>query len=92
MIFYKNVKNLAEKKQNISVKSPFSLATFSGETKNINREARTSHLVLMPTNRFSAIYDIATAPASSIKPAEPVNVDFYGEDVFNADAMRNYLS
>lgn len=46
----------------------------------------------MPNNRFSAIYDIAVAPATPAKPAEPVNVDFYGEDVFNADAMRNYLS
>ena len=38
-----------------------------------------------------AIYDIATAPLTAVKPAAPANVDFYGEDVFNADAMRTYL-
>ena len=45
----------------------------------------------MSTTRTKAIYDIATATPAPVKPAEPVNVDFYGEDVFNADAMRSYL-
>ncbi|WP_290737586.1 glutamine synthetase III [Fibrobacter sp. UBA3718] len=45
----------------------------------------------MSTTRTKAIYDIATATPAPAKPAEPVNVDFYGEDVFNADAMRSYL-
>ena len=42
-------------------------------------------------NRTKAIYDIATATPAPVKPAEPVNIDFYGEDVFNADTMRSYL-
>ncbi len=45
----------------------------------------------MNNSRNKAIYDIATAPVSAVKPAAPANVDFYGEDVFNADAMRTYL-
>ena len=45
----------------------------------------------MSTTRTKAIYDIATATPAPAKPAEPVNVDFYGEDVFNAEAMRSYL-
>lgn len=36
--FYKNVKQKAAKKQKISVETPFALATFNAETKNINRE------------------------------------------------------
>ena len=45
----------------------------------------------MSNTRNKAIYDIATATPAPAMPAEPVNVDFYGEDVFNADAMRSYL-
>ena len=45
----------------------------------------------MNNSRNKAIYDIATAPVTAVKPAAPANVDFYGEDVFNADAMRTYL-
>ena len=45
----------------------------------------------MSTTRTKTIYDIATATPAPAKPAEPVNVDFYGEDVFNAEAMRSYL-
>ena len=45
----------------------------------------------MSTTRTKAIYDIATTTPAPAKPAEPVNVDFYGEDVFNAEAMRSYL-
>ncbi len=45
----------------------------------------------MSTTRTKTIYDIATATPAPVKPAEPVNVDFYGEDVFNAEAMRSYL-
>ena len=45
----------------------------------------------MSNTRTKAIYDIATATPAPAMPAEPVNVDFYGEDVFNADAMRSYL-
>ena len=45
----------------------------------------------MNNSRNKAIYDIATSPVGGSMPAAPVNVDFYGEDVFNADAMRTYL-
>ncbi|MBQ3776493.1 MAG: glutamine synthetase III [Fibrobacter sp.] len=45
----------------------------------------------MNNSRNKAIYDIATAPVSAVMPAAAANVDFYGEDVFNADAMRTYL-
>ncbi|ACX74725.1 glutamine synthetase, type III [Fibrobacter succinogenes subsp. succinogenes S85] len=45
----------------------------------------------MNNSRNKAIYDIATAPVSAVMPAAPANVNFYGEDVFNADAMRTYL-
>ena len=45
----------------------------------------------MSTTRTKTIYDIATATPAPAKPAEPVNVDFYGEDVFNAESMRSYL-
>ena len=45
----------------------------------------------MNNSRNKAIYDIATAPVSAVMPAAPANVDFYGEDVFNADAMRTDL-
>ena len=45
----------------------------------------------MNNSRNKAIYDIAMAPVSAVMPAAPANVDFYGEDVFNADAMRTYL-
>ena len=38
----------------------------------------------MNNSRNKAIYDIATAPVSAVMPAAPANVDFYGEDVFNA--------
>ena len=41
--------------------------------------------------RKKTINEIAKAPTAPAKPAAPVNVDFYGEDVFNADAMREYL-
>ena len=45
----------------------------------------------MNNSRNKAIYDIATSPVSGMMSATPVNVDFYGEDVFNAEAMRTYL-
>ncbi len=45
----------------------------------------------MNNSRNKAIYDIATSPVSAAMSATPANVDFYGEDVFNADAMRTYL-
>ena len=45
----------------------------------------------MSATRTKTIYDIATATPAPVKPAEPVNVDFYGEDVFNSEAMRSYL-
>ena len=32
----------------------------------------------MSTTRTKTIYDIATATPAPAKPAEPVNVDFYG--------------
>ena len=41
--------------------------------------------------RKKTINEIAKEPTAPVKPAAPVNVDFYGEDVFNADAMREYL-
>ena len=45
----------------------------------------------MNNSRNKAIYDIANSPVSGTMSATPVNVDFYGEDVFNAEAMRTYL-
>ena len=41
--------------------------------------------------RKKTINEIAKAPTAPVKPAGSVNVDFYGEDVFNIDAMREYL-
>ncbi len=41
--------------------------------------------------RMSAITEIAEAPAAGIMAASPANVDFYGEDVFNSEAMKAYL-
>ena len=41
--------------------------------------------------RMSAIKEIAEAPAAGIKAAATANVDFYGEDVFNSEAMKAYL-
>ena len=41
--------------------------------------------------RKKTINEIAKAPTAPVKPAAPVNVDFYGEDVFNIEAMRAYL-
>ena len=41
--------------------------------------------------RKKTINEIAKAPTAPVLPAAPVNVDFYGEDVFNIEAMRAYL-
>ena len=41
--------------------------------------------------RMKAIKEIAAVPAAGIMAATPANIDFYGEDVFNAEAMRAYL-
>ena len=41
--------------------------------------------------RLKAIKEIASEAAGANLPATPANIDFYGEDVFNADAMRTYL-
>ena len=41
--------------------------------------------------RLKAIKEIASEAAGANLPAAPANIDFYGEDVFNADAMRTYL-
>ena len=41
--------------------------------------------------RKKTIDEIAKSPTAPLMPAAPVNVDFYGEDVFNAEAMRSYL-
>ncbi|MDO4948203.1 MAG: glutamine synthetase III [Fibrobacter sp.] len=41
--------------------------------------------------RMNAITEIAEAPAAGIMAASPANVDFYGEDVFNSEAMKAYL-
>ena len=41
--------------------------------------------------RKKTINEIAKEPTAPTKPAAPVSVDFYGEDVFNAEAMREYL-
>ena len=38
--------------------------------------------------RKKTINEIAKAPTAPVLPAAPVNVDFYGEDVFNIEAMR----
>nr|WP_298770777.1 glutamine synthetase III [uncultured Fibrobacter sp.] len=41
--------------------------------------------------RLKAIKEIASEGAKGVMAAAPANIDFYGEDVFNADAMRTYL-
>ncbi|MCQ2100146.1 MAG: glutamine synthetase III [Fibrobacter sp.] len=41
--------------------------------------------------RMNAITEIAEAPAAGIMAAATANVDFYGEDVFNSEAMKAYL-
>ena len=41
--------------------------------------------------RLKAIKEIASEAAGANMAAAPANIDFYGEDVFNADAMRTYL-
>ena len=46
----------------------------------------------MISTRKTTVNDIASATASTIKAAAPANIDYFGEDVFNAQAMRNYLS
>ena len=38
--------------------------------------------------RLKAIKEIASENAGANLPAAPANIDFYGEDVFNAEAMR----
>ncbi|OWV10378.1 glutamine synthetase III [Fibrobacter sp. UWH1] len=45
----------------------------------------------MSTYRKNTIDEIAKAKTAPVKPAETVNVDYYGEDVFNANAMKVYL-
>ena len=41
--------------------------------------------------RMKAIKEIAAEVAGANLAAAPANIDFYGEDVFNAEAMRTYL-
>ena len=41
--------------------------------------------------RLNAISEIASAPATGIQAAAEANVNFYGEDVFNSEAMKAYL-
>ncbi|MBR2469429.1 MAG: glutamine synthetase III [Fibrobacter sp.] len=41
--------------------------------------------------RLKAIKEIASEAAGANMPAAPASLDFYGEDVFNAEAMRAYL-
>ena len=38
--------------------------------------------------RKKTINEIAKAPTAPAKPAAPVNVDFYGEDVFSEKAIN----
>ncbi len=45
----------------------------------------------MTSYRKNTIAEIAKAATAPVKPAETVNVDYYGEDVFNANAMKVYL-
>ena len=45
----------------------------------------------MTSYRKNTIAEIAKAVTAPVKPAETVNVDYYGEDVFNANAMKVYL-
>ena len=45
----------------------------------------------MSSYRKDTIAEIAKAPTAPAMPAAPVNVDYYGEDVFNANAMKVYL-
>ena len=43
------------------------------------------------TNRSDAVNAVAAVAPSAPAPAAPADVQCYGEDVFNADAMREYL-
>ncbi|MCF0221141.1 MAG: glutamine synthetase III, partial [Fibrobacter sp.] len=45
----------------------------------------------MVSYRKNTIDEIAKAATLPVKAAETVNVDYYGEDVFNANAMKVYL-
>ena len=42
-------------------------------------------------NRIHAINTIASRPVPGPAPAKNVDISFYGEDVFNGDAIRQYL-
>ena len=42
-------------------------------------------------NRGEAINDIAQRQLGSPLPAQPVSIEFYGEDVFHAAAIRQFL-
>ena len=43
------------------------------------------------SNRIYAINSVASRPVPGPAPAEKVDISFYGEDVFNAVAIRQYL-
>ena len=43
-------------------------------------------------NRIYAINTVASRPVPGPAPAKNVDISFYGEDVFNGDAIRQYLS
>ncbi|MCQ2090992.1 MAG: glutamine synthetase III, partial [Fibrobacter sp.] len=63
------------------MKIPFDIPTFAFTHKEN----------IMSTYRKNTIDEIAKAATAPVKPAETVNVDYYGEDVFNANAMKVYL-
>ena len=43
------------------------------------------------SNRIYAINSVASRPVPGPAPAGKVDISFYGEDVFNAVAIRQYL-
>ena len=46
----------------------------------------------MPSrNRTHAVEAIASIQEMPLAPLKPVDIDFYGEDVFNEKAMQEYL-
>ncbi len=46
---------------------------------------------MITNSRTATISEIAALPSAGTMAPEPASLDFYGEDVFNAEAMRAYL-
>ena len=49
------------------------------------------NFLMSNNNRIYAINTVASRPVPDPAPARSVDISFYGEDVFNGDAIRQYL-